>query len=115
MSVVHKLKVIDHDKKVNYCEWFERFINCHEIQVLDRTFFFTDEAWFHLGSYINSQNTLIWSLKNPRAVRDTISPRKNWSMDCNITNENDWIYFFWGRTVDSEVYCNGVLFNLFPN
>ncbi|PSN34661.1 hypothetical protein C0J52_25254 [Blattella germanica] len=45
VSVVHELKDVDHDKRVNYCEWFNRFINSHGIEVLDRTFF-TDEDEF---------------------------------------------------------------------
>ena len=30
--------------------------------------FFTDEAWFHLSGYVNSQNTRIWAAENPHSV-----------------------------------------------
>ena len=29
-------------------------------------YFITDEAWFHISSYINSQNTHYWSTDNSR-------------------------------------------------
>jgi len=35
--------------------------------VLD-SWFFTDEAWFQLSGYINSQNRKIWSAENPHAL-----------------------------------------------
>ncbi|CAH1374634.1 unnamed protein product, partial [Tenebrio molitor] len=30
--------------------------------------FFTDEAWFHLSGFINSQNYRTWSAHNPHNV-----------------------------------------------
>jgi hypothetical protein len=39
-------------------------------RMLDVTFFL-DEAWFHLTSYVNSQNTRIWSKENPHAAHET--------------------------------------------
>ena len=35
-----------------------------------RVTFFTDEAWFHLSRYINSQNTRIWAAENPHTVHE---------------------------------------------
>jgi len=32
--------------------------------------FFTDEAWFHLSRYVNSQNTRIWEAENPHTVHE---------------------------------------------
>jgi len=34
-----------------------------------RRHFFTDEAWFHLRGYVNSQNTRIWAAENPHSVQ----------------------------------------------
>jgi hypothetical protein len=33
--------------------------------------FLSDEAWFHLTGYMKSQNTWIWSKKNPYAAHET--------------------------------------------
>ena len=57
-------------------------------EILNRTFY-TDEAWFHLSGYVNSQNFRIWSTDNPYQFIETplhpekigvwaaISPRRN--------------------------------------
>lgn len=31
---------------------------------------FTDEAWFHLLGYVNSQNMQIWGSNNPSAIHE---------------------------------------------
>jgi hypothetical protein len=31
---------------------------------------FTDEVWFHLSGYVNTQNTRLWLLENPHAVHE---------------------------------------------
>ena len=59
VTVVHELKPADFDKRVQYCDWFHRMIQRHSVKVLDRIFY-TDETWFHLSGYVNSQNTRIW-------------------------------------------------------
>ena len=38
--------------------------------VLDVTFF-TDEAWFHLLGYVNSQNSRLWSFYNSHSLHET--------------------------------------------
>jgi hypothetical protein len=37
------------------------------VDILDVTFF-TDEVWFHLSGYVNTQNTLLCLSENPHAV-----------------------------------------------
>ena len=32
--------------------------------------FFTNEAWFHLRGYVNSQNTRIWTAENHHSVHE---------------------------------------------
>ena len=44
-----------------YCEWF---LNTFDDELLEKTFF-TDEAWFHLSGYVNSQNMRMWSQEKP--------------------------------------------------
>lgn len=38
--------------------------------MLDLTYF-TDEAWFHLSGYINSQNYRTWATENPHTYVET--------------------------------------------
>lgn len=68
VSVVHELLESDFEKRVEYCKWFQEFIKIEEI--LDTTFF-TDEAWFHLSGYVNSQNFRIWATANPKKYKET--------------------------------------------
>jgi hypothetical protein len=53
---VQELKLVDHGKRIHHCEWFTNFIQMKTVDILDVTFF-TDEAWFHLFGYVNTQNT----------------------------------------------------------
>jgi hypothetical protein len=48
--------------RVEYCNWFQNHLNNDHL--LDVSFF-SDEAWFHLSEYVNSQNFRIWSAQNP--------------------------------------------------
>jgi hypothetical protein len=49
-------------KKHQYCRWFAHFIR-GGIDILDKVFY-SDEAWFHLSGYVNSQNNRICSAEN---------------------------------------------------
>jgi hypothetical protein len=59
VHVMHELKEPDKEKLLQYCRWFTHFIRSY-IDISD-TVFFCDEACFHLGGNINSQNSRIWS------------------------------------------------------
>jgi hypothetical protein len=56
VTAVQELKPADHEKRIRYCKWFTNFIQMKTVDILDVTFF-TDEAWFHLSGYVNTQNT----------------------------------------------------------
>ena len=53
-QVFHELIPGGYAKRVNYCQWFKNRIRGN-IGILDQVIF-TDEAWFHLSGYVNSQN-----------------------------------------------------------
>jgi hypothetical protein len=55
---VQELKPADHEKRIRYCEWFTNFIQTKTVDILDVTFF-TDEAWFHLSGYFNTQRMIV--------------------------------------------------------
>ncbi|KAJ3661413.1 hypothetical protein Zmor_005808 [Zophobas morio] len=61
VSSIHELKPADYPRRVAYCEWFQNNMNN---RILDLSFF-SDEAWFHLNGYVNSQNYRVWSAENP--------------------------------------------------
>lgn len=55
---VQELKEPDKEKRLVYCRWFRSFVDNREIGEFDRDFF-SDEAWFHLSGYVNSQDSRI--------------------------------------------------------
>lgn len=62
----------------------------------------TDEAHFHLNSYVNPQNTQIWSDENSHAVHQIIiGPvcHKTLNLDCYVTNI---LEPFFERLIDGE-------------
>jgi hypothetical protein len=64
--VVQELKQQDYDKRMTYCHWFQTFID-ENPGILDYMWF-SDEAWFHLSGYVNSQKTRLWGSENPHAL-----------------------------------------------
>lgn len=68
VSVVQQILPADHEKRVNFCRWFNAHQRADEILDLS---FYTDEAWFHLTGYVNSQNYRTWSAVNPHIFRET--------------------------------------------
>lgn len=63
LQLFHELLPNDRPRRQQFCQWFvENFHNNDEL--LEKTFF-SDEAWFHLSGYVNSQNMRMWSGENP--------------------------------------------------
>lgn len=68
VTVVQRLQPLDYGKRVTFCNWFNQ--NLNKDDVLDKTFF-SDEAWFHLSGYVNSQNYRTWATENPNQFVET--------------------------------------------
>lgn len=107
---VQELKPSDNDKRLNYCHWFQRFINQNSEDILDVTFY-TDEAWFHLGGYVNSQNTRLWSENNPRAIHEHSLHEAKIGVWVAVSRARIVGPIFFTNTVNSERYCSGILSN----
>jgi hypothetical protein len=74
--VAQELIQQDYDKSMTYCRWFQTFIE-ENPGILDYTWF-SDEAWFHLSGYVNSQNTHLWGSENPHhCSRNPSIPRNS--------------------------------------
>jgi hypothetical protein len=102
VTAVHKLTGPDKIKPVNNCNWFLRLVERNP-EILTMTWF-TDEAWFHLSGYVNSQNMRIWASENPHAFNETpIHPQKV-GVWCAISAQRVNGPIFFEQTVNSEVY-----------
>ncbi|XP_076330740.1 uncharacterized protein LOC143236352 [Tachypleus tridentatus] len=105
IMAVQKLKATDNEKRKRYCRWFNRFIEENTANVLDVTFF-TDEAWFQLSGYINSQNSRLWSSDNSHSLHET--PLYYFKVGVWVTISRRRIVgpiFF----INSERYCSEIL------
>lgn len=75
LQAFHELLPNDRPQRLQFCQWsMNNFINNED--VFEKSFF-TDEAWFHLSGYVNSQNMRMWSTRNPHFFTETpLHPRK---------------------------------------
>jgi hypothetical protein len=70
ITVVQKLKPGDSAKWVAFCKWGLDFLGREGEDILNVTFF-TDEAYFHLSGYTNSQKSHVWCAHNPHAFHES--------------------------------------------
>lgn len=74
LTAVQELLPADHPRRLQFCRWFLDTFN--DEQSLSKVFF-TDESWFYLTGYVNSQNMRLWSAENPHEfVQSSLHPEK---------------------------------------
>jgi hypothetical protein len=66
--VIHDLQPRVPDSKDHFCSWFLESVVEGEID--PQLTFFSDEAWFHLQGYINTNNNPYWSSQNPHLTHE---------------------------------------------
>jgi hypothetical protein len=71
--------------------------------ILDMTFY-SDEEWFHLTGYVNSQNTHLWLTKNHHTAYET--PLQSVKIDvwCAVSHRRIAGPIFFENTINSEHY-----------
>jgi AraC-like DNA-binding protein len=103
VTVVHELLPVDLDTRRHYSDWFIDVVQ-HQPDFLN-TCFFSDEAWFSLSGYVNSQNSRMWSINNPHIIHETpLHPQKIgvWA----AMSGKRIFHTFFEETVNSDVYCS---------
>ena len=63
-----ELKELDQVKSVKYFRCFQTLLK-ENPDILDYPWF-SDEVWFQLSGFVNSQNSLIWTSENPNALHE---------------------------------------------
>lgn len=109
ISTVHKLLDVDPDARINYCRWMMQAITNGTIN-LDLTFF-SDEAWFSLDGYLNSQNNRFWSLNNPHVFIESPLHSKKVGVICFMSRRRIIGPIFFRETLNSDRFIQ--LFNEF--
>jgi hypothetical protein len=64
--MVQQLYPPDYLQRIQFCNWYNNNL-LHNVDQQDITFF-SDEGWFHLSGFINSQNYRTWSDHNPHNI-----------------------------------------------
>ncbi|PNF37265.1 hypothetical protein B7P43_G00402 [Cryptotermes secundus] len=63
--------------------WFLQSVVAGEIYL--QLTFFSDEAWFHLQGYINTQNNRYWSSQNPHLTHEVLLRPVKIGMWCGVS------------------------------
>jgi hypothetical protein len=104
ITSAHKFKDRDNIKCVEYC-WSLRDIITANVEDIQDVIYFTDEAWFHLSSYVNNQNSHTWSVTNLDQIKGTPRDAQKVGVSCVIS----WNPIT-GDTINSECYCEVILY-----
>lgn len=103
IQVHQSLKEIDYESRSVFCTWLIATTD-DDPTFLD-TCFFSDEAWFHLSGYINTQNSRYWASKDPHQfIESTLHPQKVgvWA----ALSASRIFFCFFQDTVKSQTYCD---------
>jgi hypothetical protein len=66
--------------------------------------FFTDEAWFHLGGYVNSQNYRTWRTENPHNYTESLLHPQQIGVWCAISRRRIIGHLFFETSINAEAY-----------
>jgi hypothetical protein len=66
---------------------------------------FSDETWFRLSEYLNSQNGRVWSAFNPHEIMEIPLHNQRVGVFCAISRSRIIGPIFFEDTVNSERYC----------
>jgi hypothetical protein len=107
---VRELKPGDNAKRVAYCKWFFLdFLDRQREDILDVTFF-TDEAYFHLWGYINSQNSRVWCAQNPHAFHESPLHDEKFGVWVGMSRRSIDGPIFFSDTPNSQRYCDNIVY-----
>jgi hypothetical protein len=85
---------------MRYCRWFRQFVQ-NGVDILENVFF-SDEAWFHLSWYVNSQDSRFWSSENPHLFHEVPLHFQKTGCWCVISHKRIVGPIFFSETVTAE-------------
>ena len=106
MQSYQALLPADHPRRLAYCRWIVN--NLMNDDLLNLTFF-SDEAWFHLSGYVNSQNMRMWSTDNPHVFTETPLHAQKIGVWMAVSRRRIIGPIFFDFTVNAERYRNNFL------
>ena len=69
-------------------------------------YFISDEAWFHLSGYVNSQDTRYWSSENPHVIQEKPWHDLKIGAWCAVSGTKIISPIFFELTVNTDVYLH---------
>lgn len=102
VSVVHALKLADAPQCIQFCEWLFTEITTNGLDM--DLFFISDEAWFHLGGYVNSKNHRFWAVENPHNFHKTPLHDQKAGVWCAVSAHRIIGPIFFHQTLNSARY-----------
>lgn len=102
VTAVQQLKEPDRDKRVNFCRWLLDMVADGHLDPL--MFIMSDEAWFHLSGYVNSQNSRYWATQNPNLLFEQPLHDQKIGVWCAMTAKRIVGPIFFDTTVNTDVY-----------
>ena len=102
ITVVQELKPLDTPKRMAYCEWFMNLFG-EDDELLDITWY-SDETWFHLNGYVNSQNTRIWATEHPHEIHEVPLHSEKTDVWCAISRRRIIGPIFFHETLNTARY-----------
>jgi hypothetical protein len=105
--VVHQLLPPDTGARISYCRWFQQSV--YDGMVDPDLAFYTDEAWFHLSGFVNSQNNRYWSAENLHSVHEVPLYGVKIVVWCAISEHRIIGPVFFQKTINSERYVRVIL------
>lgn len=103
LQIIQQLKEDDYIKRLNYARVvLERFSTPTRLCNI----FFSDEAHFHIGGYVNKQNMRYWSASNPKEVHEKPLHSPKTTVWCAVSGNGIIGPYFFGRgeTVNAQRY-----------
>lgn len=110
MQTYQALLPTDHARRLAYCQWFVN--NLMNNDLLNLTFF-SDEAWFHLSGYVNSQNMRMWSTDNPHFFVESPLHVQKIGVWIAVSRRRIIGPIFFNFTINAERYRNNILNEFF--
>ena len=102
VTAVQELKEPDKEKRVTFCHWLLNTVTDGYMDPM--MFIMSDEAWFHLSGYVNSQNNRYWATQNPNLLFQQPLHDLKIGVWCAMTAKRTIGPIFFDSTVNTDIY-----------
>lgn len=108
IHLVHELQPGDPERRIMFANWFL------SIPGIEKIFYGSDEAYFHLNGAVNNHNFRIWSDSNPHLVQEQPLKPDKILVWCAVSSQRIIGPFFFDETVKGENYLNMLMSYFWP-